>query len=82
MDKSIELDDMFFEGNNYDSLGLVYVDQFKNYSALMKSIIDSIVSKENRLSVKRTPHDFSISNDLISRSFSYSGVLFIQLLNE
>ena len=71
MDKSIELDDMFFEGNNYDSLGLVYVDQFKNYSALMKSIIDSIVSKENRLSVKRTPHDFSISNDLISRSFTF-----------
>lgn len=71
MDKSIELDDMFFDGNNYDSLGLVYVDQFKNYSALMKSIIDSIVSKENRLSVKRTPHDFSISNDLISRSFTF-----------
>ena len=53
MDKSIELDDMFFEGNNYDSLGFVYVDQFKNYSTLMKSVIDSIVSKENSLTVKR-----------------------------
>ena len=71
MDKSIELDDMFFEGNNYDSLGLVYVDKFKNYSTLMKSVIDSIVLKENRLTVKRTPHDFSISNDLISRSFTF-----------
>ena len=37
----------------------------------MKSVIDSIVSKENRLNVKRTPHDFSISNDLISRSFTF-----------
>jgi len=71
MDKSIELDDMFFEGNNYDSLGLVYVDQFKNYSTLMKSIIDSIVTKEKSLTVKRTPHDFSISNDLIARSFTF-----------
>ena len=71
MDKSIELDDMFFEGNNYDSLGLVYVDQFKNYSTLMKSVIDSIVTKENRLTIKRTPHDFSISNDLIARSFTF-----------
>ena len=35
MDKSIELDDMFFEGNNYDSLGLVYVNRFKNYSCLL-----------------------------------------------
>jgi len=71
MDKSIELDDMFFEGDNYDSLGLVYVDKFKNYSALMKSVIDSIVLKENSLSIKRTPHDFSISNDLIARSFTF-----------
>ena len=72
MDKSLELDDMFFEGNNYDSLGLVYVDQFKNYSTLMKSIIDSIIAKENRLTVKRTPHDFSTSNDIIARSFSFN----------
>ena len=72
MDKSLDLDDMFFEGNNYDSLGLVYVDQFKNYSKLMKSVIDSIVAYENLLTVKRTPHDFSISNDLIARSFTFN----------
>ena len=56
MDKSIDLDDMFFEGNSYDSLGVVFVDKFKSYSSLMRSIIDSIALQESRLTVKRTPH--------------------------
>ena len=71
MDKSLDLDDMFFEGNNYDSLGVVFVDKFKSYSSLMSSIIDSIALQESRLTVKRTPHDFSISKDLLSRSFKF-----------
>ena len=71
MDKSLDLDDMFFEGNNYDSLGVVFVDKFKSYSSLMRSIIDSIALQESRLTVKRTPHDFSISKDLLSRSFTF-----------
>ena len=40
MDKSLDLDDMFFEGNNYDSLGVVFVDKFKSFSNLMRSVID------------------------------------------
>lgn len=71
MDKSLDLDDMFFEGNNYDSLGVVFVDKFKSYSSLMRSIIDSISLQESRLTVKRTPHDFSISKDLLKRSFTF-----------
>ena len=71
MDKSLDLDDMFFEGNNYDSLGVVFVDKFKSYSSLMRSIIDSISLQESRLTVKRTPHDFSITKDLLKRSFTF-----------
>jgi len=71
MDKALDLDDMFFEGNTYDSLGVVYVEKFKSYSALMSSVIDSIIAQENALEVKRTPHDFSISLDLLERSFSF-----------
>ena len=46
MDKSADLDELFFDGDNVLELGQAYIDNFKGHYDLFSSIIDSIQIKE------------------------------------
>ena len=52
MDKSNDLDMLFFDGDNILELGQLYISKFKAHSFLFRSIIDSIAIEENYLNFK------------------------------
>ena len=71
MDKSNDLDELFFDGDNVLELGQKYVNNLKIHSGLFLSIIDSIKIKEIEPGFQGTEHDFSRVKNILDLNFKY-----------
>ena len=75
MDKSNDLDMLFFDGDNILELGQLYISKFKAHSNLFRSIIDSIAIEEKLPEFQGLPHDFSRVNDILKRVFTFQDTI-------
>jgi len=75
MDKSADLDELFFDGDNVLELGQAYIDNFKGHSDLFTSIVDSIQTKESEPDFQGTKHDFSRVKNILGLAFKYQDTI-------
>jgi gliding motility-associated protein GldM len=75
MDKSNDLDELFFDGDNVLELGQKYVNNLKIHSDLFLSIIDSIKIKEIEPGFQGTEHDFSRVKNILDLNFKYQDTI-------
>ena len=75
MDKSNDLDELFFDGDNVLELGQKYVNNLKGHSELFLSIIDSIKIEENEPDFQGTKHDFSRVINILDLAFKYQDTI-------
>ena len=75
MDKSADLDELFFDGDNVLELGQAYIERFKSHSDLFSSIIDSIKIEEMDPNFQGTQHDFSRVKNILDLAFNYQDTI-------
>ena len=75
MDKSNDLDELFFDGDNVLELGKKYVNNLIIHSDLFLSIIDPIKIKEIEPGFQGTEHDFSRVKNILDLNFKYQDTI-------